>query len=163
MVLQRRGGRETLEKAMGLCDSVRARERELGANVLNEFGGWDNPFAEEVLPVLSRLCLTDDDPEVLSAAAASLSKLNDPRALEPLLALVANPHAGVRFDAACALPSALDDRAPDERGARALMALMEDDDELVRDWATFGLGTQLEQFDAPETREALAGRLDDPD
>lgn len=41
-----------------------------------------------------------------------------------------------------------------------MIGLMEDPDEDVRDWATFGLGTQTE-IDGPEVREALAGRWSD--
>jgi hypothetical protein len=44
--------------------------------------------------------------------------------------------------------------------ASALIALMSDHDDEVRDWATFGLGTQTE-LDGPEVREAFLARLDD--
>jgi len=38
---------------------------------------------------------------------------------------------------------------------------MQDEDEEVRDWATFGLGTQGTS-DSPEIRQALLQRLNDP-
>ncbi len=44
--------------------------------------------------------------------------------------------------------------------AGALMTLMEDSDEQIRDWATFGL-CSLTEIDGDEVREALLGRLDD--
>jgi hypothetical protein len=44
---------------------------------------------------------------------------------------------------------------------QTLIERLEDSDEDVRDWATFGLGS-LSQEDSPEIREALRKRLDDP-
>jgi HEAT repeat protein len=43
-----------------------------------------------------------------------------------------------------------------------LIELSRDQDELVRDWATFGLGSQIETDTAP-IREALFARLSDAD
>ncbi len=42
------------------------------------------------------------------------------------------------------------------------MALTSDEDADVRDWATFGLGTQI-NVDGTEVRQCLLARLDDPD
>ena len=63
----------------------------------------------------------------------------------------------VRFAVACALGSFADDT----RAVQALTVLMEDHDEDVRDWATFGLGV-LGHADSPEIRVALLKRTNDP-
>ena len=42
----------------------------------------------------------------------------------------------------------------------SLILLSADPDEDIRNWATFGLGSQAEGVDTPELREALVRRLD---
>jgi HEAT repeat protein len=65
--------------------------------------------------------------------------------------------AEIRFALACALGNF----ANDPTAADVLIQLMLDEDQDVRDWATFGIGA-LGEKDSPEIREALVGRLDDP-
>jgi hypothetical protein len=52
---------------------------------------------------------------------------------------------------------------PSPHAIEALIALSADPDGETRDWATFGLGSQLEEEDTDAIRDALAARLDDPD
>jgi HEAT repeat protein len=51
---------------------------------------------------------------------------------------------------------------PNTRALDALITLTSDENSDVRDWATFGLGAQLD-VDDEHIREALLARLDDPD
>jgi len=44
----------------------------------------------------------------------------------------------------------------------ALLTLMTDDIDEVRDWSTFSLGVQLHEVDTPQVRDALRLRLSDP-
>jgi len=161
--LGRRRERTVLEAGLRLCRAWGPDERALGATILKQLvDGDEHPFAAEVLPAAIALCEAERDPRVARAAATLLGELGDPRGLEPLLGLVDHPDHRVRWHVSVSLPSVLDDGQPDERGLGALMALMEDD-EVVCDWATFGLGSLLEGLDTPAVREALARRLDDPD
>jgi HEAT repeat protein len=73
---------------------------------------------------------------------------------------VAHPEEEVRFAVAFVLPG-LAGEPPDPTVINALIRLTADDDPDVRDWATFGLGTQLDE-DSEAIRDALAQRLDDP-
>ena len=154
--LRRRGDRESYEQAAVWCRSEDARLRELGAHLLGQLGCLDAyPFAVESAPLLMALL---DDPEiaVVSAALSGLGFLGqgDPERLAPL---ATSPDAEVRFGLAFSLLTR------DEPLAReTLIALSRDSDADVRDWATFGLGSQSE-VDSEAIRLALADRLDDDD
>ncbi|MGH2719681.1 MAG: HEAT repeat domain-containing protein, partial [Actinomycetota bacterium] len=72
-----------------------------------------------------------------------------------------HPDERLRFAVACALPSCCsDDDTPPDIAVDALLGLMEDDDEDVRDGATFGLGSQLDA-DSSVARDALVQRYGD--
>jgi HEAT repeat protein len=70
--------------------------------------------------------------------------------------LQSHPESEIRFNVACALGSFPNDLLSLE----ALLRLMEDDDEDVRDWATFGVGV-LGDSDSPQIREAMFHALND--
>lgn len=64
---------------------------------------------------------------------------------------------GVRFGVVMGLLT-----LEDELAVQTLIELSTDADADVRDWATFGLGSQIE-LDTPAIREALVARLSDED
>jgi RNAse (barnase) inhibitor barstar len=70
----------------------------------------------------------------------------------------------VRFAVACALPSifGVEWLEPTHPAVTTLMELTADEDADVRDWATFGLVSQL-MVDGTEVRQCLLARVDDPD
>lgn len=161
--LHGRGGQQIFIAARDLCASPVPRDRRLGADILGQLGyRLGRPFLEESLPILMGLCERDTDIEALDAALAAIGHLHDPRALDAVLRFVDHDSADLRLSAAIALHCVVGDEGQeDPRGVEALIALTRDEDEDVRDWATFGLGRQLE-LDTPEVRQALADRLDDP-
>jgi HEAT repeat protein len=156
--LRFRATREVFEAARALCGSECPNERAVGACILNQFGQPQRAFAEETLAVLSAMLERESETEVIWSITAALGYLQHSGAVTPLLSLQRHSSAAVRMSVAMALPQYPDD----SRVIPALIELSCDADEDVRDWATFGLGTQLEA-DTPEVREALARRLDDPD
>jgi HEAT repeat protein len=153
----------TFRLAEVLCDSFATGERCLGADVLGQLGTVDGqtaaegPFASDSGLVLIRMLEENDEPAVLSSAAAGLGHLHDERAIGQLVALAFHGSADVRRGVVHGLMGHDDDRA-----VAALIRLSQDPDGSVRDWATFSLGVQIER-DTPELREALAARLDDSD
>ena len=68
-----------------------------------------------------------------------------------------HPDPRVRYAVVFGLSGIDDDLAVD-----TLIELSADVDPHVRDWATFGLGTQIDRDD-PAVRDALMARLEDPD
>lgn len=161
--LRSRGDEETFAAASIWCTSTEIVERELAADLLGQFGGRKDgdgeyvwPFADRAVPLLEKLI---DDPEA-KVVASAVHCLGDYNVFDPILArlsLAAHASADVRWAVACGLADADSKAAID-----MLIALTNDEDSDIRDWATFGLGTQCD-LDTPDIREALARRLDDKD
>jgi hypothetical protein len=138
--------------------------RRAAAELLGELHDGAEGTREELFASLARLMEREyggaRDPEVLAALVRSLGTLADPRALAALVRLASFPDPLVRGAVASALPGLTGDNE-DPLAVEALVALTDDDDQQVRDWACFGLGTQM-SADTPQVRDALAARLDDP-
>jgi HEAT repeat protein len=159
--LQGRTDRGAFDAARALARSNDLHERVLGLDVLGQIGyAADRPFVEETLPLLLDAC-TDDRTDVLWSAVSALGHLCDPRGRGGILRHAAHPSQDVRRAAAQALPFVAGDPA-DAEVVAALVGLSADTDSSVRDWATFGLGSQL-TVDTPAVRDALAARLADED
>jgi HEAT repeat protein len=154
--LQRSGTQEVFAACMDLCSSPVALRRALGADVLGQLRGIDTAasYREQSAPVLTRL-LGDAELRVLSAALRAIGHLRIEADPGVLCSLAQHPSADVRYALAVALPSC---------GGAATIALliqlMADTDDDVRDWATFGLGTQADE-DSEEIRAALLRRVAD--
>jgi hypothetical protein len=109
---------------------------------------------------------TTPTPELASALMRCADPdSGDPEALPVALELAGHPDAEIRRAAAQVLPALgqlTDD--PNRRDAvvSGLVRLTRDEDEDVRDWACFALGTQLSDVDTSAVRDALAERLADP-
>ena len=155
-ILQRRGTREVFDAACALCCGQQAKERALGADSLAQLGAESRPFARETVPMLVRL-LSDEEASVVYAAAVGLGHNRGSSVVAPLCRLVRHPDKDVRFGVVFGLLS-LDD----PRAVAAMIALSNDDDPEVRDWATFGLGAQID-VDNTAIRDALLARARDPD
>ena len=156
-LLQYRGTSEVFEIAKQLCQSDNARDRELGADLLGQGLVWDKNFPAEKVPILLRMLTPEEDPNVLSAAISALGRIGAPERIEPLIRLVDHPDHEVRYHLAISLS-----QTDDARAIEALISLSTDIDSHVRDWATFGLGSQTD-LDTPALREALFARIADTD
>jgi len=163
--LQRTGSRAVLEMCAARCVSLDPRERRVAAAVLGQLGVRDRQasivFCEERFQALHALLLAEvagpADARVLAAACIALGHLHETRVISPLAALRAHPEPDVRLAVALGVSGHDTDEA-----VSALMALSADTEPHVRDWATFGLGQQIDR-DTPAIRAALAARLTDPD
>lgn len=159
------------------CTSSSARERQLGADILNrviQYSMYDasgstilagTDTAEVLAKAADRLFAmlsTEEDTDVLDSVIAALGFLKNSeaftaRVIDVLLPYGQHPHEDVRYAVAAALWGSDDPRAID-----TLLTLMTDSDSDVRDWATFGIGGTIET-DSPAIREALFARLQDTD
>lgn len=150
-----RGTREVLEAAQRLCVSSIGPERELGATLLGQLGVPEPSFPEECFDCLTKMIQSEEDPDVLQAIAIAFGHLDDPRCIELLIPFKNHPSDIVRWGVVHGIsghdfPAAIE----------TLIELSNDQDEEIRDWATFGLGTLIDT-DSEEIREALWTRVAD--
>lgn len=157
LALQYRGTREVFDAAATLCQSPVAKQRGIGVWILGQLGVTSPTFVAESVDVLLAMLNNEPDTETLENIVVALGHRRDPRAIDPVVALQHHPAAYVRYGVALALMSFDDDRAVD-----TLITLSADADDMVRDWATFGLGS-IQDVDTPAVRQALIARIDDPD
>jgi HEAT repeat protein len=156
------GSREVFDRAVHWCSSDDPLKRARGADVLAQLGNTSenpgNKFPEESFSIVSDLLKQEKDPLSLLSAVHALGHIGNSRAVPSLIEYRLHPSADVRL----AVAFALGNFANDPRTVDTLLALMQDVDEDVRDWATFGLGVQGE-LDSDQIRDGLFDRLTDPD
>ena len=159
-VLHFRSTTQVFDRAKRLCESERFRERRLGADILAQFGSFEKeptPQFDETVDQLLAMLSTELHESVLNSIAVALGHRHAPKSIEPLARLKSHPHEDVRFGVAYSLAGFQDSIA-----INTLIELTRDAVPIVRDWATFGLGT-LNELDNPALRQALWERTDDPD
>jgi HEAT repeat protein len=159
--LRRLGSREVYDQAAEWCHSDNSLKRARGTDVLAQLGRTvehpSNNFPDECFLIVSTLIQAEKDPLPLLPAVHALGHIGNPQAIPLVIAHRLHPNADIRFAVACALGNF----ANDPLSVGPLLTLMQDADEDVRDWATFGLGVQGD-LDSDEIREALHQRLTDP-
>lgn len=163
-LLQSQGSLRTLSLAQSLARSPNWRKRSLGLFVASQLRRKDATaslgsveYAVDETQALLLKGLYDKHEEVVIAAISGVGHRPHPDALPTLTELSVHRNASLRFHVASALgkysaPTAI----------AALIRLAQDGDSLVRDWATFGLGT-LQELDSTEIREVLWINLHDED
>lgn len=159
--LQELGSSATYGAALLLCKSDDHARRRLACHLLGRMT-WNRPEErDEALAVLEDRAFSESHVQVLQAALIALGQLGDPRGLDAVIVRAEHPSPDVRLAVASSLPSLVGD-PPRPKALEVLRALMNDPVVAVRDWATFGLGSQLDIDDDP-TRAALIERLTDRD
>lgn len=167
-VLQRRGSEAIRQRALELLDHSSPSGRSVGAAVLRNLDDLaGRPGDPGTVDSLIGLAQREDDPVVIQAVVAALGGLRDPRGIPTVLAHADHPAPWLRGTVATSLAWLLHGRteealAEDDPAVVALIELSSDPDSEVRNWATFGIGSQL-PVDGPATRAALWARIDDPD
>jgi HEAT repeat protein len=151
-----RGSREVLDRALVLAASNDPVERALAADVFGQLGVPERNFPDQCFEALKRL-LFDESGKVVSTAITAFYHLDCQRAAPLILPFADHPDDQIRYAVAFALGGV--DTA---EVTAVLLKLMTDRDADVRNWATFGVGHQIES-DSDESRSALAARLADDD
>jgi HEAT repeat protein len=150
--LQARGSHEELIAASKLCESHNPKDRSLGVQILGQLGMPVRTLARECGDVLLKLLAIETDSLVLASIGIAFGNLNDPRGVLPLIKWKNHPNPGVRMGVVLGITCQEDELAID-----ALIELSADEDPDIRNWATFGLGSQIET-NTSAIRDALFDR-----
>lgn len=156
-VLHWRGTKEVLQRATSLCGSECSQERRLGADILGQLGVPDRMFPQQCSRILFAMLDTEIDADVLQSIFIAFSHLSEPKVIGVAAKYAEHPDSDVRYAVVHALTG-----HEEQAAINLLIQLSNDLEAYVRDWATFGLGTQVE-LDTSEIRNALAARLNDSD
>lgn len=161
--LQAEADESVLASALAALSADEPWHRQAAAWVAGQFGyPQGRPFGSRVAPELLRAARAEQDDEVRSDLVAALGHAEDARWLDALLSFADDPAPEVRLAVAMSVPGMPYAEPLNEDALGALITLSADPDPGVRDWATFGLGSQTSQ-DSPAIRAALLARLDDED
>lgn len=155
-VLQLRHSREVFEQAQVLCRSNSNIERSVGVSIIMRNPGA--AFRREAVELVRDMAQQETDNTVLEILAYALCHLNVEGRTPYLTKIAANPNAETRQAAAFSLGGLDDDMA-----IECLISLSRDENEEVRNWATFGLGLgEIEKLQArDDIRDALFERTSD--
>ncbi|MDA1315696.1 MAG: HEAT repeat domain-containing protein [Acidobacteria bacterium] len=157
--LRVRATQEVFDRAVAYFRSDDPKKRGRGLDVLGQLGARypDNEtrFVDHCVTFAIE-GLADPDGGVVSSAAWALVFHDSEKGKTALTKMMRHPDAYVRQAVAQGVSP-----CDTEEKLRAAIELMEDEDDEVRDWATFSLGTQCKD-DSPEIRAALRKRLQDP-
>lgn len=161
--LRKLGSPAVFDHAVEWCHSSVDSRRARGADVLAQIGSGNDTdtvqsFRNSALPIILELLEKEKAARPISSAIYALGHLNLPTAIPMIVSYAKHFNPDVRHAVAFALGSFADE----QMSVDTLLALMKDDDDAVRDWATFSLGAQGD-VNNREVRDALAVTLDDHD
>jgi HEAT repeat protein len=158
VALHWRGTSEVLERAARLCQSFCAVERRVGADILGQLGFAERSFTRQRLNILLKMLRQERDSDILYSVLIAVGHLGEADAIGMAARFCRHPDSDIRYGVVYALLG-----HDDPAALGVLIELTRDEDAHVRDWATFGLGTMVEQVDTPPLRAALVERLSDSD
>lgn len=155
--LRKRKSKDIFNQSILLTESENVKERIIGINVLAQFG-FPRLYKNTILKKFFHLLKNESDKDAISALLYGIGHNNENltvKQIDLLCTFKKHKSSRIRFSLVFALCTRQEPNA-----IQTLIDLSKDKDVEVRDWATFGLGTQLE-IDNQAIREALWNRIAD--
>jgi len=157
--LRKRKTKDIFEKSIELTKSEISKEKKIAINILAQFG-YPRLHQKEILKTYFNLLKTEKDKNVISSILYAIGHNNDnltEKQIDIVCSFKNHKSVNVRHGLVSAILT-IDKTKP----IITLIQLTKDKDSDIRDWATFGIGTQIET-DNPIIRETLWKRINDSD
>lgn len=155
--LRKRKSKDIFEKSILLIESEIAKERIIGIDVLAQFG-YPRLHKNIILKKFFHLLKNETDKYAISSLFYGIGHNNEnltDKQIELICSFKKHKSNRIRYSLAFALLTKQEPNA-----IQTLIELSKDRDSEIRDWATFGLGTQIE-IDNEDIRDALWKRIND--
>jgi len=153
--LRRRPNKYVFTKAVELAKSADPNHRRTGIDVLAQLGVTPRPFYEESIKLFFNILETEKDTNVTTSLLYAIGHNNDNLSINQIEKLCFLKNIREKDGLVSALLG-----IDNEMAIATLIYLSEDRSASIRNWATFGLGSQIET-DTPAIREALWNRVND--
>ena len=157
--LRKRKSTEIYQKATELSNSNHDKEKVIGIDILAQFG-YPRKHKKQTLRNYFNLLKSKNSIKVLSSILYGIGHNNESltgNQIDIICRFKSNRSATIRYSLTFALSG-----VENENSINTLIQLSKDKDSDIRDWATFGIGSQTE-FDNLEIRQALWERVNDTD
>lgn len=151
-----RGGEEEFKIGENYLRSDDPIDRVVGADILAQLGWQDRTYLKESVDLLIP-ALQDTNEFVVYSVCCALGHRSDARAAAHIVKLADSLSAQIRYGVVSALLEQESQGAID-----VMIVLSSDSDRDVRNWAMFGLGSQID-VDTIEIRDALFVGVSDND
>lgn len=158
IALRKRPSEELFLKCVELTKSDNTKIRKIGIDILAQLGLSPRPFLKETLKIYFDLLEIETDPDVLMSLLYSIGHNNEElnnEQIEKICSFIHNENSWVKEGLVYALLG-IDNLTAIE----TLTKLSSDKLSHIRNWATFGLGTQIERNNK-NIRETLWNRVND--
>ena len=156
-ILHFKGNADTLDAAKKLCTSTLPLRRSVGVTILAQLGVPTRTYPDECIEILTLVLEKENDPNVIADTLIALGHHAEKRPVAVMTRFGDHPDARVRYALAFGLLG-----IEEKRAVSAMLKLMTDSDPATRDFATFGIGMQIDA-DTPKIREILFHNLYDED
>lgn len=157
-ILRKRPSQELFAKCVELTESNKPKIRKIGIDILAQLGLPPRPFLQDTLKVYFELLAKETEPDVLMSLFYSIGHNNeklDNRQIDKICSFIYNDNSWIKEGLVSAVLG-IDNLTAIE----TLIKLSSDKLTHIRNWATFGLGSQIERNNK-EIREALWKRVND--
>ena len=148
------------KKCQDLVISDIPRERMIGIDILAQLGTSPRPFYDKTIKIYFDILEKEEDIKVLTSLLYAIGHNNDNLNYEQIKKLTAfktNKDGSIRLGLVSSLLGLETDLAID-----TLIELSNDKLSSIRNWATFGIGSQI-VTDSDKIRKALWSRINDKD